>query len=823
MQHLTEICVFIELKSIQIIISLRFQTAFLLLLTLASYTYAQEKKSVEALFITSPLNIDAHLDEKVYNEIAPAGDFVQLQPYNGQPSFQPSEAYFFYDQNAVYVGAILYDSDPDSIFNLFSERDQIGMSDYFGVYFDPYNEGQLAFGFFITPAGVQTDIKAAKSDQDYEDGSWDAVWESATRVADEGWIVEMRIPYSALRFPEKDASTWGLNMFRNIRRYNSNNSWNFIDRNISGFIHQEGELTGIRNLKPPVRLSVSPYVSTYLESRGGSKEFLYRGGMDLKYGINESFTLDMKLVPDFGQIQSDDQELNLSPYELHFDERRQFFTEGVELFNRGDIFYSRRIGSSPMFTEDANNDLADHEIVDYNPTETRLVNATKISGRTDKGLGIGFLNAITLPANAIIKDTLSGNSREVTTQPLTNYNVTVFDKSLRNNSYVSLINTNVVMANNPFYANVTATEFELRDRSKTYVVRGTGGISTRNEDGKETGYGIGLELAKNSGKVRYGISQNVLSDKVNTNDLGYMRRNNEVTSGAYLSYHQVEPSGIFREWHTNLNLSYIRLYNPNDFYTSDISLVWQARLQNNYFLVSLLEVASLTRDYYEARVPGHYYISPAGYTGFIEVNSDSRKKLNYHISLEGYNQPSTDRYYYSASGGTTLRAGQRFQFSYRTKYRDEQNNRGFVGSTDSNDTIYFAKRNIRTAENTFSFTIGINNKAGISFRMRHYWSGALNKTFYRLQQDGGLEADPNYADGNDNNYNAFNIDMIFRWIFAPGSELTLAWKNAIYCSGDIVNPRYFENLGNTWESEQTNSISLKVLYYLDYNYLRKNK
>ncbi len=129
-------------------------------------------------------------------------------------------------------------------------------------------------------------------------------------------------------------------MFRNIRRYNSNNSWNFLNREVSGFIHQEGQLTGIKNIKPPVRLSLSPYAAAYTEFKGGwfHPDYTYKGGMDLKYGISESFTLDMMLVPDFGQIQSDDKQLNLSPYEIYYDEKRQFFTEGLSFFS-GEMYF----------------------------------------------------------------------------------------------------------------------------------------------------------------------------------------------------------------------------------------------------------------------------------------------------------------------------------------------------------------------------------------------------------------------------------------------------------------------------------------------------
>ncbi|MFY9154271.1 MAG: DUF5916 domain-containing protein [Prolixibacteraceae bacterium] len=461
---------------------------FLFIIFLAYNGMGQEKKNVDILRISSPLIIDGIHDEAVYQQIAPAKDFVQLQPYNGKPSFQPSEVFFFYDHSAIYVGAMLYDSAPDSIFNLLTERDNIGMSDYFGVYIDPYNQGQLAYGFFITPAGVQVDVKAVKSDSDSEDANWNAVWESKTKITDKGWVVEMRIPFSALRFSEKAGSTWGLNMFRNIRRYNSNNSWNLVDRNVSGFIHQEGQLNGIKDVTPPVRLSFSPYFATYFETKGkeSSSDFLYKGGMDMKYGISESFTLDMMLIPDFGQIQSDDQQLNLSPYELYFDEKRQFFTEGTELFQRGNIFYSRRIGAGPKFSAD--DELTTNEIIDFNPSETQLINASKISGRTTKGWGFGMLNAMSLNSYERLKDTISGENRKVLVQPFTNYNVSVFDKSLKNNSYISLINTNVSMANSSFRANVTATEFQFRNKEKTYAVKGKGGFSSRGDEIIDNGY-----------------------------------------------------------------------------------------------------------------------------------------------------------------------------------------------------------------------------------------------------------------------------------------------------------------------------------------------
>lgn len=797
----------------------------LLFVLIVQFTFSQEKKSVEAFQISSPLNIDGVPDEPFYLKAIPARDFVQLSPYNGRPAFQSSEVFIFYDQTALYVGAILYDSSPDSIFNFFTERDDIGMSDYFGIYFDPYNQGQLAYGFFVNPAGVQTDIKAIKSDFDYEDSNWNAVWESKTRINEKGWVVEMRIPYSALRFSDKAGQTWGLNMFRNIRRYNSNNSWNFVDRKVSGFIHQEGQLTGIKDIKPPVRLMFSPYAATYLEYRDklSTPEFVYKGGMDVKYGLNESFTLDMMLIPDFGQIQSDDKQLNLSPYELYYDEKRQFFTEGTELFDRGGIFYSRRMGSSPKFSEKASDALLPNEVIDYSPGETQLANATKISGRTQSGWGLGMLNAMSLPSFSTLKDTISGKSRKIMVQPFTNYNLSVVDKSMKNNSYISLINSNVSMINDPFLANVTATDFQIRDKSKKYAISGKGGISHRGSSDKETGYFANLGFEKNSGDFHFGISQDIVSDKFNPNDLGYLRRSNYLTTEAYIYYQIIEPFWIIREWNANLWNDYSRMFNPGEFAINESGFNSRVLFKNNYRLNLNGGMASDNYDYYETRVKNRYVIKPLHYFYNLSVSTDPRKSVNFFFHYGGFVQPSTDQVGDWGGAGVNVRAGQRLQFSYELSFNNEVNDRGYVNKTDDEDTIYFAKRNIRMVENIFYTGYSFTNKASLNLRVRHYWSGAANKSFFQLQEDGGLTPDLVYTGNHDNNYNAFNVDMVFRWIFAPGSEFTLAWKNSIYNDEELVENDYFRNFDQTIHANQVNSISAKVLYYIDYNKLVRKK
>ncbi len=794
---------------------------FILFLIPGVVMNAQEKKNVEFLKLASPLTIDGNLDEDVYSQAKPARDFVQLQPYNGRPAYQPSEVYFFYDQAAVYVGARLYDNAPDSIYNFLSQRDQIGASDYFGVYLDPYNQGQLAYGFFVTPAGVQTDVKAAKSDFDHEDPNWNAIWQSKTKITDDGWVAELRIPYSALRFPENGGGTWGMNMFRNIRRYNSNSSWNLIDNKVSGFIHQEGQLTGINDIKPPVRLSLSPFAAIYTNKNpdGSSLSLKYKGGLDLKYGINESFTLDMMLIPDFGQIQSDYQRMNLSPYELYYSERRQFFTEGTELFNRGGIFYSRRIGAAPKFGFRANDSLRADESVSFMPSETQILNASKISGRTSKGWGIGSVNAITLPSYAVMKDIETQETRKILVQPLTNFNVSVIDKSLKNNSYVSLINSNLLMAGDQFFSNVTATDFQLRNKTKTLALKGKGGVSVRNPDKTQAGFFSDISLDKNSGKLQYGIFQRTFSDKYNPNDIGYLQRNNEVTSGAWVWYIIREPFWIFKETGQYLVFNHSRMYRDLDFSGNELFLNSFSTFKNNYSLLFNAWYLGKRNDYYEPRVAGRFYSDPAAFRYQLGIFSDGSKPFTYNLRLISLKSLKTNKSSMGINADLGLRVGRRFRMFYSAGFSKEDNTYGFTGFKQTPDTIVFAKRNLRTIENSIALAYTINKNSGLSVQTRHYSSSFRNNDYSALNEDGSFS--PVIYISPDGTFNMLNVDFLFRWIFAPGSELSLAWKKTVFDSRQEAERNYITNLKNIFEAEQSDSFSLKVLYYIDYNNLRK--
>ncbi|MDF1551211.1 MAG: DUF5916 domain-containing protein, partial [Bacteroidales bacterium] len=635
-------------------------------------------------------------------------------------------------------------------------------------------------------------------------------WKSAVQINDSGWVVEYMIPYSALRFPKTPVQTWGLNFFRKIERYRENASWNYIDNEKPGLISQQGELQGLKDIEPPLRLSLTPYVSAYMEKNPESASWqnFFRAGLDLKYGINESFTLDMMLIPDFGQVQSDNVVLNLSPFEVFYNENRQFFIEGGELFNRADIFYSRRIGAKPVGYYSIEDQLSENEEIFKNPTETQLINATKISGRTSGGFGFGFLNAMTLNTYAKIRDTLTGAEREYRTQPFTNYNLISFDKSLKNNSYASLINTNVSRFDEKYYANVTGTEFLFNNKSKSYAISGKGALSQihNNEQDIEFGYTSYFKFAKTSGQFRYSVSNLIESENYDPNDFGYLQNNNEISNNLSFSYNFYKPFGRFLRLYNNINFWQQSLYNPNKYTDFRISINSSATFRTHLSLGYYFEFHPFDKhDYFEPRVEGRMFLEPASAYGEAWLSSDFRKKfaIEFRVGGSPKNAYGTTGCYIGFE--PRLRPNDRLLFIFESNLENHINNIGFVDYTENEDTIYFGKRNILQIENQIETRYIFNENASISFDLRHYWSTVSYSDYYTLNVDGSISDENAYSENSNINFNYFTIDLAYRWIFAPGSEMSVVWKNSIYTDSDQINYNYFKNLSNTFSAEQTNS------------------
>jgi len=376
------------------------------------------------------------------------------------------------------------------------------------------------------------------------------------------------------------------------------------------------------------------------------------------------------------------------------------------------------------------------------------------------------------------------------------------------------------MIDNPFHANVTATEFQFRDKTKTYALKGKGGISFRGDSTNETGFFGTLRLEKNQGKFMYGAAENLYSDKFNPNDLGYLQRNNLSTTEAWIYYQIIEPFWIIRECNGDLWYNYNRIYNPNTLFDHEIGYDMMVRFKNNYTFMSDGRLSTNQYDYYEPRVTGRYYLNPSKLNINLYLNTDQRKSLNFAFRYGITTQPSVGHVEHDIDAQADLRIGHRFEINYGVSNINSLNERGYVDNNTTDNTISFSKRDVMTFINTLSTSYILNNKASLSLRARHYWSGVANSNYYLLQTDGSLVENPTYSENKDQNYNAFTIDMIFRWIFAHGSELSLAWKAISYSDENAVIYNYGTNFQKAWLN-QTNSLSLKVLYYIDYNSLVK--
>ena len=823
-------------------------TCILLICSIYCCSFAQQpSKKLSAKRTNASFKIDGVLDEPAWKDATPATNFVEWRPNFGAIENKNSrtEVYLLYDNTSIYIGGRCYEPSKDSVSKELIGRDMIGVNDYVGVIFDTYNDKINGVGFYVTPLGEQFDAKYSNSNMG-EDPSWNAVWSSEAKITDEGWTFEMRIPYSALRFVSKDNQTWGLNITRNRKKAGRQFMWNPVDPKVNGFINQEGEWAGIEKIEAPVRLSFSPYFSTYLNhypyNTSGVKNWTssLNGGMDVKYGINDAFTLDMTLVPDFGQVQSDNQVLNLSPFEVKYNENRPFFTEGTELFSKGNLFYSRRIGGTPLHYGDVSGQLSSDEEITKNPLESKLMNATKISGRTKNGFGLGIFNAITQPMYATVENKLTHETRKIQTGPLTNYNIVVFDQTLKNHSSVSFINTNTWRSGSDYDANVSAALFDFSDKKNMYNWNGKFALSQMISKGSNVdGYSHNLGFGKTGGRWNFQLGEELAGEKYNINDMGILFNNNYIDHYFWTAYRWLKPNNWYNRIQVNYNAYYSLLYKKlpdqkinSDFQTFSTNVNANAQLKNLWFVGMFFGYVTKGNDFYEPRTTGYSFRSPRRiqFNPWFESNSTKKYYLrgSYFLGIRSlFNSPN-----HQVNFSHRYRFNDRFSISQDLFYNPTSNDAGFYQQYFENDVngnsvlknIIFSRRDRKTVENVLSFKYSLNNKSGITLRARHYWSKVKIKELYDLQADGTLKptSHSNISIANQN-FNIFNIDATYTWQFAPGSFINIVWKNQAFVSDEQVQYGYFKNLDQTIASPQNNNLSLKVIYYLDYLDFKKWK
>ena len=552
-----------------------------------------------AVRVASAPKVDGNLDDAVWSQATPNTGFRRDVPSDGKPATEDSEIRVVYDNHAMYVGARLFNRDKARVSRRLSRRDSFSVfNDVFFVMIDSYHDHTTSFVFGATPAGERRDA-IQSGDGRSIDGSWDPVWEVKTRVDSLGWVAEMRIPFSQLRFPNATDQTWGVQFRRDIRAAGEAVDWSWSPRTEAGSTSKYGHLVGISSIPQPKRLEVLPYTvgkTTHLDDPGpvnpfndGSVQNL-SAGLDLKYGLTSNITLDATINPDFGQVEADPAVVNLTAYETFFEERRPFFIERADLFQFSEgtpetFFYSRRIGKRPSISA-----IGAAPYVDQ-PQAATILGAAKATGRTSSGWSVGVLEAVTAKEWAQLADASGNPLPETGVEPLTNYTVGRLRKEYGGGlNYVggmfTAVNRDIDEAEfDGLRSSAYAGGLDFRHRFAKNIWQVSGWASGSHVSGSPTamqstqasparyyqrpdqdyltfdpnrtsldGYNGGLVLQKVGGDWTGHIGGATTSPGFELNDAGFQNDADRVYFSGSLSRRWVKPGKVFRNFNATLRL-----------------------------------------------------------------------------------------------------------------------------------------------------------------------------------------------------------------------------------------------------------------------------
>ena len=568
------------------------------------YVHDRHAPAASAARVAAAIRVDGTLDEAAWASATPITEFTQVQPSEGRPASERTDVRILYDDNALYIGATLYDG--QQVRSRVGRRDMgMSASDWLTVIIDARHDHLTSFGFEVNPAGVRRDQTRAGGN---EDNSWDPVWEAATSVTDSGWVAELRIPFSQLRFSGAVEQTWGLQLERQIARNQEFSVWAYTPPGQPGGAPRYGHVTNLTRLATGKRLEFMPYVVTraeYIERFGNpfrsNSEYKIDGGADLKYRLTSSLTLDATVNPDFGQVEVDPAVINLTAFETFFPEKRPFFIEGSEMFRFGDdgsnsVFYSRRIGRQPS--------LAPPYAVRDVPTESKILGAAKLTGRTAGGWATGVIDAVTRRETARYRAT-DGTLGETVAEPLTNYFVGRVRRELRGGQtsvgalFGALnrdLDTDELSAALRSAAYSGGIDFNHQWSRRTFTLQGfLAGSHVRGEpaviaatqrlpyhyfqrpdadhlDYDETreslsGMAGSLSLAKQANRNWWGrVRVNTTTPGYEVSDLGFQRRADRIDKEFTTEYSESRPRGMFRS-----HSAYLQVLNEHNYGWENIS------------------------------------------------------------------------------------------------------------------------------------------------------------------------------------------------------------------------------------------------------------
>ncbi|MEQ9308758.1 MAG: DUF5916 domain-containing protein [Balneolaceae bacterium] len=833
---------------------------------------AKKKISAERLNSDNDIQINGILDEDAWNSTQSISDFIQNFPVDGGIPSERTEVKVLYSNNYLYVGAFAYDSSPDSIAATLFRRDGNEFSDWFFVSVDSYNDNRTAFTFGVNPRGVQKDILFFNDVE--EDILWDAVWDSETSINEDGWVAEFRIPLSQLRFTSsKNEQTWGINFEREIARYDEISYWSRVPREEYGEVSWFGDLEGIRDLTKPLRLEVIPYVSTELTREPNlnnnnpfyeKNDFSIKAGGDFKYGITSDFTLTGTINPDFGQVEADPATINLTAFEVFFEEQRPFFLEGADIFSFGGTnsqntfsthsnFYSRRIGKSPFGGASIAGINADFE---NQPSETTIAGAAKVSGKTENGFSLGVLDAYTLKENAdyYFFDGSNVEEGEFEIEPATNYLVTRVRQDLKDGDaqlggFVSAVNRDLQGSYLENYLNESAYQVGVDGQyywaNRNWGASGVFSVSqvngTENSilqtqtssarfynrvdsdylaiDSTKTslnGYFGEFSIGKYSGSgLRYSFTYSEMSPGYEVNDIGFQERADYRSPHFYAEYLNVS-SDLFRVYLLWAYSGYAWNFDGDmimNFYSTGAYF----QLKN---LWTILGTGGFTGKFYNDRITrgGPIMLRPKDWNTRLEITSDATKE--FYASLgSSYRKDTSGEYSTSFFGSINYRPTGYIQFSITPTYIKEKNTdqyQDFDNYDSDPDLDYlFSDAHLNILYSDFRVNWTFTSKLSLQTYIRPliYTADFSNyKTFeegrtYNFTQIGD-------SDASDFNYKTIQGNAVLRWEYRPGSTFFLVWQQERedYTPG-ISSFRPVDNTMDIFKADPINIFLIKFTYW----------
>jgi hypothetical protein len=687
-----------------------------------------ERKTIRAFPRSSPVHVDGRLSEPDWARAEIARGFRQREPQPNEPATHATEVRVLVDDDALYIGARLFDSQPDRIAAQLGRRDPDELyTDVFHVAVDSYFDRRTAFRFSVTPAGVQSD--AIHFNDNDEDENWDAVYESAAVVDSLGWTAEIRIPLSQLRYgrvPEGESRRWGIQFAREIARLGEESYWTATPPTQSGIVSRFGDLVGIDSLGVPARLEVLPYVSSQLTRVPSAQSNALvdatrtsaRAGLDVRYGLPRGLTLSATINPDFGQVEVDPAVVNLSAFETFFDERRPFFLEGNEIFRFGETnsfndsdppqpFYSRRIGRAPRGSVEADDALYTDE-----PSQTDILGAAKLSGKTPGGWSLGLLGAVTDHMRARYL-TDAGVEGSALVEPRAGYFVGRLSRDLRDGNSVlglaltsALRNVNAVFAPTLARSALTAgvsgehawhdrtwtvsgyfsrsrvdgdpTYIAALQRSNTHALHRPDMEGTRYNAARDqlTGHFYALSLAKTSGRHWLGsLTYEETAPGYDVNELGFQRRSDQRALSSAVEYRNTSPGRVFRNWEGRLAGSTISNFD-GDIIDKQLSLSFEGQWHNFWNADVQLRFDPATYD--DRLTRGGPLARAPGSRGFdIRLSTDDRRPYEVDFNYD-YQTSDAGGWSHEFEIELSLRPSSALQLSVGPEYSSEYSYDQFV-------------------------------------------------------------------------------------------------------------------------------------------------